>query len=1011
MRGFRLLWLALVCAVAIVLQAFVPVVLAADISHMGTQQKVLVICVKYKDIKDTRLTANQWVNLLNNETNDFYNKATFNQTNFSFETPQGQDVPADGWFDLGYKTDDFKDKPNSKFKTIGQAAIDLADPFVDFSQYHRVLVITNSPKFGGKGTQGFWWWRTDEGIEAEFEEDGKTVGKRLMSLALVNEWEAHSYGNPFDEAGSVVAHELGHNLGVRTHYKSLKWHPGTALDAITPWDIMGKSPTLNHFLGWAKTDRGWIPPACVQTVGPPVGADIDTIITLRPQEVSTDGVQVIKIPFTETAPGAPFIGYVLENRRKINGDERLPSEGVLISLVNESPDAVLKCFVVPDPGTPDTLKEAPLELGDSFHDPTHNITVTVLSQSGDDYNVRIQYKLPPNAKPDPMIIPWGAPPWETVDIWVDSEKNGWDTYKYTDPDGNPVGNGDDAWVDRINRVYVRVRNIGPGVAANVKVGVYVTQPPGMGDVGADWKHIGTIVFPSIGPGQVVEDYVKWKPTVGTHTCIKAVIENIPGELSTENNTAQENVAHFTTSASSPYKPVSLKMVVNNPFPNEESYVHYHVRDIPSGWTVSVEPPDSTLPPGGHDHVRLTIYPPEKDRPGLVGKPKIEALVPYADTYLPIGGVEAWVHLTKPTALDLKLASEKVVQPGQRVVLEGRLTPSIPNATVAVEFTVPKAGWVEESNPQPSPGPTKQREIQFVETDKIGNFKVAFVPPAAGRWIAQAFYSGNAVQAPAESEPCQFEVLAGSAPALGRQEEASRPGATGDVVRFVIGQRGYRVENRFIDTDVAPFIFQGRTFVPVRFLADSLGATTRWDGATRTVTITQRNTEINLRVGDKNIVINGIPRSMDVSPMIKNNRVYLPARWVAEALGARVSWDSSARAVIAEPARGGEEAPTKPTNLVASPADSRGIKLSWDCSTDDKAVVGYAIYRSEYYEGRFSRIGSSEGTTYIDSNVEPGTMYYYYVRAYDTDGHLSLPSNIVRAMIQRVEDSREEEIRR
>ena len=38
--------------------------------------------------------------------------------------------------------------------------------------------------------------------------------------------------------------------------------------------------------------------------------------------------------------------------------------------------------------------------------------------------------------------------------------------------------------------------------------------------------------------------------------------------------------------------------------------------------------------------------------------------------------------------------------------------------------------------------------------------------------------------------------------------------------------------------VAPVIIDGRTFVPVRFVADELGATVAWDDATKTVTITK-----------------------------------------------------------------------------------------------------------------------------------------------------------------------------
>ena len=76
-----------------------------------------------------------------------------------------------------------------------------------------------------------------------------------------------------------------------------------------------------------------------------------------------------------------------------------------------------------------------------------------------------------------MITPWGAPPYSTPDIWLDSERNGWDVYRYTDGAGNPTGQGDDAWVNHDNRVYVRVHNLGPGLATDVRVQVYINSPP------------------------------------------------------------------------------------------------------------------------------------------------------------------------------------------------------------------------------------------------------------------------------------------------------------------------------------------------------------------------------------------------------------------------------------------------------------------------------------------------------------------------------------------------------
>lgn len=912
-KRFRRLYFFFATVAAVLLFIVVPFSQGADIGTLGTQQRVLVICVKWKDVAGTRLpTANDWVNLLNNETNNFYNQATFNQTNFHFETPQGPGVPVDGWFTLDYNLNDFDDKPDSKFRTVGQAAIDLADPFVDFSQYHRVLVITNKPKFGGKGTQGPWWWKTNEGTEKNFKEDGDTVGKRLMTLAMVNEWE-DGLGTAFDDAASVVAHELGHNVKVRTHYTDIKWFPGTKLDAVTPWDIMGESPSLNHFLGWAKADRQWIPAASVQTVGPPSGADIDTTITLKPQETGTNGVQAIKIPFTKEGP---FQGYVVENRRKINGDENLPNEGVLISLVNENPDTVQPCLVVPDPGTPNKMNQAPLEVGDSFNDPTYNITINVVSQTGNDYKVRVQYKLPPNAKPDPMIIPWGHPPHETVDIWIDSEKNGWGTYKYTDANGNPVGNGDDAWVDHNNRVYVRVRNIGPGVATNVKVGVYRNHPPGMGAKGDDWKKVGIIVFPSILPGQTVEDYVKWKPTVGKHTCLKAIIEDIPGELSTANNLAQENVSHFYTTPGSPYKPVGLQMMVRNPLAAETTPVHFHVRDIPDGWTVSVDPVSMELAPGGIGYVNFTVYPPEEDRPGMTGKPKIEALVPYADTFISIGGVDTWVNLVNPTTLTLGLVSGRTVQVGQRVAVEGRLTPAIANARIAVEFSI-----------------GEQSEIVYANTDANGGFSAGFTPTTAGLWKAQAFYDGSDMQAPAESAPVRFQASGQALPVPGTSRYMPDTNAR---IMLDGGSVPFTDETAWLDRTA------GRYLVPVRFVAENLGYSVNWDSVNRKVTITRGETSVELRVGDERALIGGRSVDMDTQPFITDKgRTMVPLRFITEAFGCGVEWRSESREISITRTES-ETTPTDTTRTATEPTDVRDettTTRTTDSTTRDTSTTG------------------------------------------------------------------------
>ncbi len=88
-------------------------------------------------------------------------------------------------------------------------------------------------------------------------------------------------------------------------------------------------------------------------------------------------------------------------------------------------------------------------------------------------------------------------------------------------------------------------------------------------------------------------------------------------------------------------------------------------------------------------------------------------------------------------------------------------------------------------------------------------------------------------------------------------------------------------------DATPYIDagSGRTLVPVRYLGNALGAQANWDAYNRTVTITKSGLDISMEIGSTTLTV-------DQAPVISNGRTYLPARWVAEALGYNVSWNAS-----------------------------------------------------------------------------------------------------------------------
>jgi len=125
-----------------------------------------------------------------------------------------------------------------------------------------------------------------------------------------------------------------------------------------------------------------------------------------------------------------------------------------------------------------------------------------------------------------------------------------------------------------------------------------------------------------------------------------------------------------------------------------------------------------------------------------------------------------------------------------------------------------------------------------------------------------------------------------------------PADQGRNASFYIGSTIMNVNGANIIMDAAPYIKAGRTYVPVRYLGDALGATTAWDEATKTVTVTKGDKTVVLVIGSKVAKVNGADVQMDVAPEITGvGRTMLPARWVAEGLGYAVGWNAALQQVV------------------------------------------------------------------------------------------------------------------
>ncbi len=123
-----------------------------------------------------------------------------------------------------------------------------------------------------------------------------------------------------------------------------------------------------------------------------------------------------------------------------------------------------------------------------------------------------------------------------------------------------------------------------------------------------------------------------------------------------------------------------------------------------------------------------------------------------------------------------------------------------------------------------------------------------------------------------------------------------------VIRFYIGKKYYYLNEERKEMDVAPVILEGRTMLPIRYVADAIGAETKWFEEEQKIQILLKSTMIELWIGKNTAKVNGVDKLLDPSnPEVKPvilppGRTMLPIRFVVENLGCKVDWDPSTQEV-------------------------------------------------------------------------------------------------------------------
>jgi hypothetical protein len=182
-----------------------------------------------------------------------------------------------------------------------------------------------------------------------------------------------------------------------------------------------------------------------------------------------------------------------------------------------------------------------------------------------------------------------------------------------------------------------------------------------------------------------------------------------------------------------------------------------------------------------------------------------------------------------------------------------------------------------------------------------------------------------------------------------------------------------VNDSKITFDQPPVTENSRVLVPIRAIAEAMGAAVDWDGTSQTNTIVKDSKTVKMQIGNNTMTVDGAPIQLDVPPKIVGDRILVPVRAIAEAFGAKVEWSGLDNTVYISSTSTNIPTLASPVKLNA-PTNAFGnsaIQFSW--LPVDNAQFYAVNWSLDGKEGSFSTYDTSvsiglpniSGVMYID----------------------------------------------
>lgn len=116
------------------------------------------------------------------------------------------------------------------------------------------------------------------------------------------------------------------------------------------------------------------------------------------------------------------------------------------------------------------------------------------------------------------------------------------------------------------------------------------------------------------------------------------------------------------------------------------------------------------------------------------------------------------------------------------------------------------------------------------------------------------------------------------------------------VNLVVGQSTAQINGKNTAMPAPAQVIEGRTLVPLRFISEAFGCEVEWESSTKTAMVFLENESIEIPIGEHEVWVNGWAETIEVPAQLINGNTYVPLRFISESLGAEVQYDAGAKRI-------------------------------------------------------------------------------------------------------------------